>query len=65
MKSKKKYVMVLSWDSCDPMVYGLFDNYEDAEKWKKEYEIDDYDYKNDLSFDIQELKGAYPHAYKK
>ena len=34
-----KYVIVLTWDSCDPMVYGLFDSYYDADKWRKNYKF--------------------------
>ena len=54
--SKDKYVVVMTWDSCDPMVYGLFNNYEDAEKWRKNYEWDEYDMNNELSFNIEKLK---------
>tara|TARA_E500000331_G_scaffold320706_1_gene334435 strand:+ start:201 stop:392 length:192 start_codon:yes stop_codon:yes gene_type:complete len=60
-----KYVIVLTWDSCDPMVYGLFDSYYDADKWRKNYKWDEYDKNNELSFNIEKLKGVYPHAYKK
>ncbi len=55
---KNKYVVIANWDSCDSMVYGLFDSYEDANKFRDNYKWDDYDRNNELYLEVEKLQGV-------
>lgn len=52
----KAFVVTATWDSCEPIVYGLFDSYEEANKYCKNYKRTDYDWRHELCLDVTELK---------
>ena len=52
----EKYIVVQTWCSSDPIVYGPFKSYKKAEKWIKHYSWDNYDRNNELSMDISRLR---------
>ena len=45
---KDKYIVIQMWDSCDPIVVGIFKSQKQAEKWVKKYRWSSYDQNNDL-----------------
>ena len=53
---KDKYIVILMWDSCDPIVVGIFKSQKQAEKLIKKYRWSSYDQNNDLIMDISKLK---------
>ncbi len=55
---KNKYVVIANWDSCDSMVYGLFDSYKDANKFRDNYKWDDYDSRHELYLEVEKLQGV-------
>jgi|TARA_R100000655_G_scaffold84534_1_gene124148 hypothetical protein len=54
-KMKDKYIVIQMWDSCDPIVVGIFKSQKQAEKWIKKYRWSSYDQNNDLIMDISKL----------
>ena len=55
---KDKYVVIANWDSCDSQVFGLFDSYEDANKWMEKWDWSEYDSRHELYLDIEKLTPA-------
>tara|TARA_R100001443_G_C3294359_1_gene163650 strand:+ start:467 stop:637 length:171 start_codon:yes stop_codon:yes gene_type:complete len=55
---KDKYVVIANWDSCDSQVFGLFDSYEDANKWREKWDWSEYDSRHELYLDIEKLTPA-------
>ena len=45
---KKQYVVVVTYDSCDPMIYGVFKSEEEADKAEKKIlkGFNDYDWRH-------------------
>lgn len=52
----KAFVVTANWDSCDSMVYGLFDSYEEAQTFINKWVWTDYDSRHELYLDVTELK---------
>ena len=50
------YVVIANWDSCDSMVYGLFDSYEEANKYRENLSWTDYDSRHELYLDVEKIK---------
>lgn len=50
------YVVIANWDSCDSMVYGLFDSYEEANKYRENWNWTDYDSRHELYLDVEKIK---------
>lgn len=50
-----KYVVIANWDSCDSMVYGLFDSIEDANKFRDNYKWTDYDSRHELYLEVEKV----------
>lgn len=51
-----KFVVIANWDSCDSMVYGLFDSIEDANKFCDNWKWDDYDSRHELYLEVEKLR---------
>lgn len=51
-----KFVVIANWDSCDSMVYGLFDSIEDAQEFCDNWKLDDYDSRHEFYLEIEKLR---------
>tara|TARA_R100000908_G_C3735198_1_gene133337 strand:+ start:732 stop:911 length:180 start_codon:yes stop_codon:yes gene_type:complete len=51
----EKYVVIANWNSCDSMVYGLFDSIEEANEFRDNYKWSDYDSRHELYLEIEEI----------
>ena len=50
------FVVTAFWDSCEPIVYGLFDSYEEAQTFVNKWVWNDYDSRHELNLDISRLQ---------
>ena len=50
-----KFVVIASWDSCEPIVYGSFDSYNDAQVFIDKWVWNEYDSRHELCLDISRL----------
>tara|TARA_R110002020_G_scaffold135975_2_gene303525 strand:- start:887 stop:1066 length:180 start_codon:yes stop_codon:yes gene_type:complete len=54
-----KYVVIYSTDSCDSIIYGMFNSYEEADNWIDDYiknKWDEYDTNNDAHLESCRVK---------
>ena len=53
----QQYVVVVAYDSCDPVIYGPYQSEERAEKAKKAVRRDftDYDWRHHVSLTTEKL----------
>ena len=51
-----KFVVIASWDSCDPEVYGLFDSIKDANKFIDNWKWSDYDSRHAFHLLVEKLR---------
>jgi hypothetical protein len=53
-----KFVVIANWDSCDSVVYGLFDSIEDAKEFCDNWEWDEYDSRHEFYLQVEKLRGV-------
>jgi|TARA_R100001082_G_C4351520_1_gene154786 hypothetical protein len=53
---KEQYVVIANYDSCDSQVYGLFDSYEEANKYRDNWKWDDYDSRHELYLEVEKIQ---------
>ena len=56
--SMDKFVVIANWDSCDSVVYGLFDSIEDANEFCDNWEWDEYDSRHEFYLQVEKLRGV-------
>ena len=54
---KKQYVVVVTYDSCDPIIYGIFKSENEAKKAEKKIlkRFTDYDWRHQDSVTIEKI----------
>ena len=50
-----RYIIIQTWDSCNPSACGIFKSESEAAAYIKNYKWDNYDLNNDLEFHITPL----------